>query len=85
MSAVLVAYATKHGSTREVAECIAATLQGGGVGVDVLPAGQIRDPIAGRDLVVLGAPIYSGRWHRDAHQFLERHRGELLNTPAYRS
>jgi len=24
--------------------------------------------------VVLGAPIYSGRWHRDAHRFLRRHR-----------
>ena len=30
--------------------------------------------MAGWDLVVLGAPIYSGRWHRDAHRFLKRHR-----------
>lgn len=81
MSAVLVAYATKHGSTREVAESIAATLRARGDDVEVLPAGQVRDPIAGRALVVLGAPIYSGRWHRDAHRFLKRHRGELLQVP----
>lgn len=81
MSAVLVAYATKNGSTREVAESIAATLRERGDDVDVLPAGQVRNPIAGRDLVVLGASIYSGRWHRDAHRFLKRHRGELLTIP----
>ena len=81
MSAVLVAYATKHGSTHEVAETIAATLRGRGDDVDVVPAGQVRGPITGRDLVVLGAPIYSGRWHRDARRLLKRHRGELLTIP----
>ena len=81
MSKVLVAYATKHGSTREVAESVAATLRGRGDDVDVLPAGQVRDTIAGWDLVVLGAPIYSGRWHRDAHRFLKRHRAELPRIP----
>ncbi|MBO0701822.1 MAG: flavodoxin domain-containing protein [Candidatus Dormibacteraeota bacterium] len=81
MSAVLVAYATKHGSTREVAESIAATLRDHGNQVDLLPAGELRNPIVGLDLVVLGAPIYSGRWHRDAHRFLKRHREELLQMP----
>jgi menaquinone-dependent protoporphyrinogen oxidase len=70
MSVVLVAYATKNGSTREVAESIAATLREPVDNVDVLPAGQIRDSITGRDLVVLGAPIYSRRWDRDAHRFM---------------
>jgi menaquinone-dependent protoporphyrinogen oxidase len=81
MGTVLVAYATKHGSTREVAEFVAAMLRGCGDQVDVLPASRVRSPVAGRDLVVLGAPIYSGRWHRDAHRFLERHRAELLRVP----
>jgi menaquinone-dependent protoporphyrinogen oxidase len=35
----------------------------------------------GWDVVILGAPIYSGRWHRDAHRFLERHRDELNTIP----
>jgi Flavodoxin domain len=30
---------------------------------------------------VLGAPVYSGRWHRDAHRFPKRHRKELLTVP----
>ena len=30
---------------------------------------------------MLGAPVYSGRWHRDARRFLKRHRKELLTVP----
>ncbi len=78
---VLVAYATKHGSTREVAESISATLGELGADVELRPARDVRGSIADRDLIVLGAPIYSGRWHRDAHRFLKRHRKDLLTVP----
>jgi menaquinone-dependent protoporphyrinogen oxidase len=81
MSAILVAYATKHGSTREVAGAITAALRERGCEVNLRPAGQIRDSVVGNDLIVLGAPIYSGRWHGDAHRFLKRHRRELLQIP----
>ncbi|WIX98519.1 flavodoxin domain-containing protein [Amycolatopsis mongoliensis] len=74
---VLVAYATKNGSTREVAEAIAAALHEHAAGVELRPASQARESPAGRDLVVLGGALYSGRWHRDAHRFLKRHRREL--------
>jgi menaquinone-dependent protoporphyrinogen oxidase len=40
---VLVSYATKHGSTREVAEAIAETLDAHGLDVDVLPARRVTD------------------------------------------
>lgn len=39
---ILVAYATKKGSTREVAESIAATLGERGHAVDVRPTGDVR-------------------------------------------
>jgi menaquinone-dependent protoporphyrinogen IX oxidase len=54
MSAVLVAYATRHGSTHEVAESIAATLRGCGDDVDAVPAGQVRDPITGGANAIAG-------------------------------
>jgi menaquinone-dependent protoporphyrinogen oxidase len=81
MLGVLVAYATKHGSTREVAEAVSKILRAEGVQAGLPPAHGARGPIGDRDLVVLGAPIYSGRWHRDAHRFLKRHRKELLTVP----
>lgn len=71
---ILVTYATKNGSTQQVAEAIAATLR---ENAELRPASQVRDSLAGRDLVVLGGALYSGRWHRDAHRFLKRHRKEL--------
>jgi menaquinone-dependent protoporphyrinogen oxidase len=40
---ILVAYATKHGSTREVAKAVAETLQERGLDVETLPAGRIAD------------------------------------------
>jgi menaquinone-dependent protoporphyrinogen oxidase len=74
---VLVAYATKNGSTQQVADAIGGALRERGAQVMIVPARAVREPVAGYDLVVLGAPLYSGRWHRDAHRFLRRHRREL--------
>ena len=74
---VLLACATKNGSSQEVASAIAASLREHGAQVALLPARAVREPVAGYDLVVLGAPLYSGRWHRDARGFLRRHRREL--------
>ena len=70
MSGILVVYATKNGSAKSVAEAIAAELHGSGATVDIRPARAVREPVTGRDLVILGGAIYSGRWHRDAHRRL---------------
>jgi len=78
---VLVAYATQNGSTQQVADAIAAALRERDAQVVIMPARAVREPVTGYDLVVLGAPLYSGRWHRDAHRFLRRHRRELPGVP----
>lgn len=77
---VLIAYATKHGSTAQVAEKIAETARQCGAEVVLSRARAARAPVSGLDLVVLGAPLYSGRWHHDAHRFLRRHRRELATV-----
>ena len=73
---VLVAYATKRGSTREVAEAVAATLREQGLAVEVEPASAVQS-VAPYEAVVLGGALYTGRWHRDARDFLRRHRHAL--------
>ena len=80
-TSILVAYATRHGSTAQVAGAIAGYLRARVDETALAPARGVRDPVDGYALVVLGAPLYSGRWHRDAHRFLKRHRGELAHVP----
>ncbi len=67
---VIIVYATKHGSTQGVAGAVADALRERGAQVTLRPARAVREPVAGYGLVVLGAPLHSGRWHRDAHRFL---------------
>ena len=77
---VLVAYATRYGSTQEVAEAVAATLRERGIAVDIQPMREVRG-LEGYRAVVLGAPLYMFRLHKDALQFLTRHRAALTARP----
>jgi len=76
---ILIAYATKHGSTREVADSLAGALREHDLDVATLPAAQVDDlsPYHG---VVVGGSLYTGRWHPDALDFLKRHRGALVRS-----
>lgn len=83
VGSALVVYATKNGSTQQVAEAIADTLRASGVSAECQPARRVRSAVTGFGLVVLGAPLYSGRWHRDADRFLKRHRPGLPPTAVF--
>lgn len=80
MVAVLVAYATKYGSTREVAEAIAARLRERGIKIDVRAAGDV-DSVDGYDAVVFGGALYYFRLRREGRRFLSRHRKALSGMP----
>lgn len=73
---ILVAYATKHGSTREVAEAIAGVLRDRGAHVTVQLADEITN-LDGFSAIVLGGALYTGRWHRDARHVLARFEGRF--------
>jgi len=79
-SSILVGYATRYGSTQEVAEAIAATLREGGLVVGCEPMKKVRT-LEGYGGIVLGAPLYMFRWHKDAKSFLSRHRQALTQRP----
>ena len=79
-ASVLVGYATRYGSTQEVAEAVAATLRERGLEVDIQPMRKVRTLGQYRG-VVLGAPLYMFRWHKDARRFLSRHREALTQRP----
>ncbi len=79
---VLVAYATKHGSTGEIAAAIGATLRGAGLDVDVRNARDVKT-VAPYGAVVLGSALYSAHWQRDANRFVKRHLAELQHRPVW--
>ena len=79
-ASVLLAYATRYGSTQEVAEAVAATLRERGLEVDFQPMRDVRT-LDQYCAVVLGAPLYMFHWHKDALNFLARHRAALTTRP----
>jgi menaquinone-dependent protoporphyrinogen oxidase len=87
---VLVAYASKHGSTAEIAQRL-----GGWLGaaltstdvtaeVDVLSAEDVRDrELDGYGAVVIGSGVYAGHWLEPATELVEKHGGFLSSVPVW--
>lgn len=82
MAKVLVAYASKRGSTAEIADAIATVLRESGAEVDCVEAGAVAE-LDGYDAVVLGSAVYMRRWRGDARRFLRKHRRELASLPLW--
>ena len=79
-ASILVVYATKYGSSREVAEAIVSTIREHDCEAIIEPAGNVTS-LDSFDAVVLGRPLYIGHLLRDATRFLERHREALTRVP----
>jgi menaquinone-dependent protoporphyrinogen oxidase len=75
-ASVLIAYSTRSGSTREVAEAMGASIWEMGLPADVMPMEQVVS-LAGRTLVILGAPLYMGKFPKEFHRFVAVHRDVL--------
>jgi menaquinone-dependent protoporphyrinogen oxidase len=78
----LVAYASKHGSTAEIAAAVAETLQAAGIDVDCVRAGAVES-VDRYDAVVLGSAVYARRWRPEARRFLRRHGRALAGRPLW--
>jgi menaquinone-dependent protoporphyrinogen oxidase len=81
-ASVLVAYASKHGGTAEIAQWIAGAISSSGDSASVLPAAEVHD-LAPYDAVVLGSAVYRGRWRGEARGFLKRHGEALRERPTW--
>lgn len=76
MQKVLVAYASRCGSTAEVAQAIADQLCQAGAAVDVCAVDAVTD-VAAYDSVVVGSAIRMGKWLPAAVEFVEQNRAAL--------
>jgi len=78
---ILVGYATRYGSTGEIAGLIADELRAAGYSIECksLKGGGIRP--CGYDAAVLGSPLYMGKWLAEAREYVSRERVCLSRIP----
>lgn len=79
---VLVAVASKHGSTHEIGESIADELRSANIAVDLKQPDEVMT-LAPYDAIILGSGIYAGNWLPEAKGFAERFRAELAALPVW--
>lgn len=79
---VLVAYASRHEATAEIAAAIAGELGAAGCVTDVGEARAVAS-LAGVDAAVIGSALYLGRWDGSALELLRRERAALATIPTW--
>ncbi|KAA0923520.1 MULTISPECIES: flavodoxin domain-containing protein [unclassified Rhodococcus (in: high G+C Gram-positive bacteria)] len=85
---ILIATASRHGSTRELGQWLGSSLTARladtatAATVDVRDAAEV-DSIAEYDAVVLGSGVYMGRWLGDARSLVAREQSELETRPVW--
>lgn len=79
---VLVAYASKHGATREIAHAIANTLNNEGLKASTRELPHVEN-LDEYDAFVLGSAVYMGRWMKEATQFLSENADKLSKKPSW--
>jgi menaquinone-dependent protoporphyrinogen oxidase len=80
--AVLVAYASKHGSTQGIAERIAEKLRQLGKEAEAQPVETVKDP-GSYEALVIGSAVYYGSWLKDATEWVHRNRAILAQRPVW--
>jgi menaquinone-dependent protoporphyrinogen oxidase len=79
---VLVAAASRHGATQEIAEAVGRTLDAEGIGASVAAIADVGHP-GEYDAFVLGSAVYMGRWLESATIFVETYSAALSARPTW--
>lgn len=77
---ILIAYASRCGSTGEVADTIGRTLCGTGVSTEVRLVEDLND-LSPYQAVILGSAVRVGKWLPEAAAFVKKHRDALSRMP----
>lgn len=78
---ILVAYASRCGSTAEIAEALGHDLQSRGYRTEIVPVGKVSD-VSAYQAVLLGSAVRAGNWLPEATGFVRQHRREIQNVPS---
>ncbi|HJS28550.1 MAG TPA: flavodoxin domain-containing protein [Anaerolineales bacterium] len=79
---VLIAFASKHGATEEIAVRISRTLNATGVTADLRSAEDVVD-LPAYDAFVIGSAVYAGQWRKEAAELLESGEPAFSGKPVW--
>jgi menaquinone-dependent protoporphyrinogen oxidase len=79
---VLVAYASRHGATKGIAERLATTLTEEGLDVTLRQVEEVIT-VEAYDAYVIGSAAYMGRWLGAATEFIRSHRSVFAEKPVW--
>ena len=80
---VLVAYASKHDATADIADAIGRTLSERGIGTAVSSVERRLRTSMASTRSCSGAPSMSGKWLEPARHFVDEHADELATRPTW--
>lgn len=79
---ILVAYATKYGATRGIAERIAQRMTEAGQDAEARPINEVGNP-GDYDAYVIGSAAYMGSWLKEAAEFVRSNQAILAAKPVW--
>jgi menaquinone-dependent protoporphyrinogen oxidase len=79
---ILIAYASKHGATRGIAERIAAAIERLGKHAEVIRVEEANN-VEAYEAAVIGSAVYFGAWMNQATEFVRQHHTVLARRPVW--
>jgi menaquinone-dependent protoporphyrinogen oxidase len=79
---VLIAVASKHGSTTQIGAAIGGALIDAGMSVDIVPVEEVTT-VRPYSAVIVGSAVYMGRWMEEAKRFCLLFEGDLVNRQVW--
>jgi menaquinone-dependent protoporphyrinogen oxidase len=82
MQRVLVAYASRHGATADIADAIGEVVADTGLGVAVRTMGEVVT-VSAYDALILGSAVYMDNWLPEAYDFIRRNLDDIVARPTW--
>lgn len=79
---ILVAYASKYGSTAQIAENITLQLKKAGLNAESKNVLEVST-LDGYSAILVGSAVYAGNWMKEAADFLQTHKDKLALLPIW--
>ncbi len=82
MARVSVIYASKHGQTQKIAQYIQKEIESAGHVCEISECDDQKDGLEKFQAVIVGAPVYAGRYPRQLRKWTRQNSAKLSRTPS---